>query len=104
MNRACLILLANLAALFRLCAADFQAETLPLGSPAPDFSLTGVDGRTYTLKNFAAAKILVVVFTCNHCPTAQYYEERIKQIASDCKDKGVVVLASMPKNPKSVRL
>jgi len=55
MNRACLILLANLAALFRLCAADFQAETLPLGSPAPDFSLTGVDGRTYTLKNFAAA-------------------------------------------------
>jgi hypothetical protein len=51
MNRACLILLANLAALFRLCAADFQPETLPLGSPAPDFSLTGVDGRTYTLKN-----------------------------------------------------
>jgi len=104
MNRACLILLANLAALFRLCAADFQAETLPLGSPAPDFSLTGVDGRTYTLKNFAAAKILVVVFTCNHCPTAQYYEERLKELVTDYRDKGVALVAIMPNDPKSVRL
>ena len=104
MNRACLILLANLSALFRLCAADFQPETLPLGSPAPEFSLTGVDGRTYTLKNFADAKILVVVFTCNHCPTAQSYEERLKQLVTDYRDKGVALVAIMPNDPKSVRL
>jgi thiol-disulfide isomerase/thioredoxin len=104
MNRACLILLANLVALFRLCGTDFQPETLPLGSPAPDFSLTGVDGRTYTLKDFAEAKILVVVFTCNHCPTAQYYEERLKQLVTDYKDKGVALVAIMPNDPKSVRL
>ncbi|MGO8925885.1 MAG: redoxin family protein [Limisphaerales bacterium] len=104
MNRACLILLANLVALFCLRAADFQPETLPLGSLAPDFRLTGVDGRTYTLKNFADAKILVVVFTCNHCPTAQYYEERLKELMTDYKDKGVALAAIMPNDPKSVRL
>src|SRR6266404_9151930 len=104
MNRACLIVLANLAALLCLRAADFQPETLPLGSPAPDFNLTGVDGHTYTLKDFADAKLLVVVFTCNHCPTAQYYEERLKQLVSDYQDKGVAVVAIMPNDPKSLRL
>jgi len=104
MNRACLIVLANLAALLCLRAADFQPETLPLGSPAPDFNLTGVDGHTYTLKDFADAKLLVVVFTCNHCPTAQYYEERLKQLVTDYKDKGVALVAIMPNDPKSVRL
>jgi len=103
MNRACLTFLACLSAL-PLHAADFQPKTLALGSAAPDFSLPGVDGRTYALKDFAEAKILVVVFTCNHCPTAQYYEERIKQLANDYKSKGVAVVAIMPNDPNSVRL
>ena len=42
--------------------------------------LDGALGRNYTLKDFAKAKILIVVFTCNHCPTAQYYEERLKDL------------------------
>ncbi len=104
MNRACLTLLVSLTALARVWAADSQPATLALGSPAPDFNLPGVDGRTYTLKNFAEAKILIVVFTCNHCPTAQYYEERLKQLVTDYKDKGVAVVAIMPNDPKSVRL
>ncbi len=104
MNRACLTVLASLTALGRLCAADSQPTPLPLGSPAPNFSLPGVDGRTYTLKDFAEAKILVVVFTCNHCPTAQYYEERLKQLVTDYRHKGVAVIAIMPNDPKSVRL
>ena len=48
------------------------ATTLPLGARAPDFRLPGVDGRKHSLKDFKKADILVVVFTCNHCPTAQY--------------------------------
>ena len=84
--------------------AQEQHPTLALGSSAPEFSLTGVDGRSYSLKDFSEAKILVVVFTCNHCPTAQYYEERIKQITTDYKSKGVAVVAIMPNDPKSVRL
>lgn len=78
--------------------------TLKLGASAPDFSLPGTDGKTYTLKNFADAKVLVIVFTCDHCPTAQYYEERIKQIVDDYKSQGVQVVAIMPNDPKSVRL
>jgi peroxiredoxin len=104
MNRACLTLLAGLAVLCRVWAADFQPTTLALGAPAPDFSLPGVDGRNHALKDFAGARILVVVFTCNHCPTAQYYEERIKQLVTDYRDKSVAVVAIMPNDPKSVRL
>ena len=47
--------------------------------------------------------MLVVVFTCNHCPTAQYYEERIKQIAADYGPKGVALVAISPNDPQSVR-
>lgn len=79
-------------------------QTLPIGSPAPDFSLPGVDGKTYSLKDFASSKILLIVFTCNHCPTAQAYEERIKQLVTDYKSKGVAVVAISPNDPLSVRL
>ena len=78
--------------------------TLQLGAPAPGFNLPGIDGRNWTLKDFADAKILVVAFTCNHCPTAQYYQERIKQVVADYKSKGVALVAIMPNDPKSVRL
>ncbi len=87
-----------------LRAADGQPPTLAFGSPAPEFSLPGTDGRTYALKDFAAAKLLVVVFTCDHCPTAQYYEERLKQLVADYRDKGVAFVAISPNDPKSVRL
>ncbi len=79
-------------------------HTLPIGAAAPDFSLPGVDGRTHELKDFADARILVVVFTCNHCPTAQAYEERIIRLHADYKDKGVALVAISPNDPKAVRL
>jgi peroxiredoxin len=85
-------------------AADYIPKTLPAGSLAPDFALPGVDGRTYALKDFANAKILIVVFTCNHCPTAQYYEARLKQLVTDYQDKGVALVAILPNDPSSVRL
>jgi peroxiredoxin len=77
---------------------------LKLGAAAPAFSLPGVDGRTWALEDFASAKVLVVVFTCNHCPTAQYYEERLKLLVSDYRGKGIALVAIMPNDPKSVRL
>lgn len=77
---------------------------LAIGQPAPDFDLPGVDGKRYTLKSFADAKFLVIVFTCNHCPTAQAYEERIKKLAADYKPKGVALVAISPNDPLAVRL
>lgn len=94
--------------LLLLCAAQVRAGSLPptlkLGAQAPDFQLPATDGKTYALKDFADAKVLVVIFTCDHCPTAQYYEERIKDVARDYAGKGVRVVAIMPNDPKSVRL
>jgi len=78
--------------------------TMQIGQEAPDFNLPAVDGKTYGLTDFAHADILVIVFTCNHCPTAQAYEDRIKKIAADYKDKGVALVAISPNDPLSVRL
>jgi peroxiredoxin len=89
----------------RLIQADtLSFPTLPLGAKAPDFNLPGVDGRNYSLKDFASAKVLAIVFTCNHCPSAQYYEERIQKLASDYKSRGVALVVISPNDPKSVRL
>ena len=79
-------------------------KTLPIGSPAPDFKLPGVDGKTYKLADFAQAKVLFVIFTCNHCPTAQAYEGRIARLQADYRDKGVAVVAISPNDPAAVRL
>jgi peroxiredoxin len=104
MSRSLLALFAAVATLIQGRAAETAYPTLPLGAPAPDFSLPGVDGRNHALKDFAAAKALFVVFTCTHCPTAQYYEERIQQLASNYQAKGVAVIAISPNDPQSVRL
>lgn len=85
-------------------AAQQKVETLEISRQAPDFNLPGVEGRNYRLADFADAKILVVVFTCNHCPTAQAYEDRIIKLMSDYKGKGVAVVAISPNNPLAVRL
>ena len=98
---------APLLALCLAAAAYADApkiETLAIGTAAPDFTLPGVDGRDWSLKDFAEAKALVVVFTCTHCPTAQAYEERLKKIVADYKPRGVAVVAISPNDPGSVRL
>lgn len=79
-------------------------ETLEIGQPAPPFELPGIDDKNYTLESFSDAKLLAIVFTCNHCPTAQAYEERIKQLVIDYKDSGVAVVAISPNDETSVRL
>jgi peroxiredoxin len=79
-------------------------KTLPIGATAPDFRLPGVDGKTYTLRDFAGSKILVVIFTCNHCPTAQAYEDRVARLHADYRDRGVAVVAISPNDPAAVRL
>ncbi|TLV02685.1 redoxin domain-containing protein [Dyadobacter luticola] len=92
---------------FALQAAKPHAEqpaTLKIGASAPDFNLLGIDGKRYTLKSFAGADILAIVFSCNHCPTAQAYEQRIKDITSDYKAKKVAVVVISSNDPKAIRL
>ena len=77
---------------------------LPLGSPAPDFSLPGVDSKEHKLSDYAASPVLVIVFTCNHCPIASIYEGRIQKLADDYQPRGVAIVAIQPNNPNAIRV
>lgn len=79
-----------------------EPKTLEIGSKAPDFSLPGVDGKIYSLKDFKKASVLVVIFSCNHCPTAQAYEDRIIILAKDYKPKGVALVMISPNSTKGL--
>lgn len=77
-------------------------KVLAIGSPVPAFSLPGTDGKTYTLESFKDAKILCIIFTCNHCPDAVAAASRFQQIYQDYKGKGVAVVAVNGNNGDSL--
>ena len=77
--------------------------TLATGSQAPDFELPGIDGKVHKLSEYRDP-ILVVMFICNHCPTSQLYEGRMKKLVSDYSSKGVGFVAINPNDPKAVTL
>ena len=68
-------------------------KTLKVGSILPTFNLKGVDGKTYNTDFIKDKKALVVIFSCNHCPYVQAYEDRIIAIQNDYAGKGVAVMA-----------
>jgi len=65
-----------------------MAFTLSIGQTAPDFDLPGVDNKRYSLASFRDAKLLVVVFSCNHCPYVVGSEERLKRFYADFAPRG----------------
>jgi peroxiredoxin len=95
--------------IFSLCLAvatcgQTNHPILAIDSPAPDFSLPGVDGKIHRLSDYAASPVLVVVFTCNHCPIAQMYEQRTQQLEQDYRGHGVAVVGIQPNDPKAIRI
>jgi peroxiredoxin len=80
------------------------AKPLAIGSEAPDFDLPGVDGKRHSLADFVDAKVLVLVFTANHCPTAQAYEERIEALHAEFASRGVTFVLVSPNDPQALRL
>ena len=103
-TRLALMLVLTTATFILLPAAESDPKPLEIGQPAPAFKLPGVDGKTYTLDDFKTAKVLAIVFTCNHCPTAQLYEERLKALATSLKEKGGALVAISPNDPQALRL
>jgi thiol-disulfide isomerase/thioredoxin len=85
-----------------VCAQEVP-KVLPIGSPAPDFALPGIDGKTHRLADYASAKILCLIFACNHCPDSVGAAARMEQIHQDYKDKGVAIVAVNPNHPDSLR-
>lgn len=98
-----IIILTVLLMITKISFAD-DVNTLEIGSTAPNFKLLGIDDKFYTLDNFKNAEILVVIFTANHCPTAQAYEDRIIQLVKDYKDKNVSIVCISSNNPEALRL
>jgi peroxiredoxin len=69
------------------------SKSSQLGATAPEFSLPGVDGKTYRLKDYTKNPAVLVIFMCNHCPYVQAVRDRINDLAKDYMPKGVAVLA-----------
>jgi len=81
-----------------------DAHYLKIGDSAPDFSLKGVDGKTYTLADFKDYPVLMVVFLSDHCPYSHAAESRLLPLVAKLKSRGLGVVAIMPNNPDSMSI
>ena len=79
-------------------------RTLAIGDAAPDFSLPGIDGRTYTLADFAGPDVLMVLFTSNHCPTSHGIEKRLQKLRDDLRGRSFGLVAINPNHPDGLSL
>lgn len=68
-------------------------KNLKIGSECPSFILPGTDGREYKLADFSDSEILIIIFSCNHCPYVQAYEDRVISIQKEFESKGVRIVA-----------
>ncbi len=71
---------------------------LPLGTPAPDFALPDIDGKTVSLDDCRDAKALLVMFICNHCPFVVHVRDELARIGRDYQEKGVAIVAISSNN------
>jgi peroxiredoxin len=84
--------------------AEDNLHDLQIGDPAPDFSLPGIDGKTHTLAEYKDAKLLMVAFLSNHCPSSHAAEARIMKLVGETKGKGLVFIAINPNNPNGLSI
>lgn len=79
-----------------------SSEELAIGASGPEFSLLGTDGKTYSLADYKGKKGVAVIFTCNACPYAKAFEDRIIKLANTYQPKGIVFVAINPNDPGQV--
>jgi len=79
-----------------------DASGYAIGDTATDFKLKNIDGRMVSMADYSSAKGFIVVFTCNHCPFAKLYEQRIIELNNMFEDKGYPVIAINPNDPDKV--
>lgn len=93
-----------LACLIPTVRAEEGLANLQIGDPAPDFSLPGIDGKTWTLADFKEGKVLVVFFTSNHCPTSHGAADRLKSFLADYRPRGMAFVAINPNHPEGLSI
>jgi peroxiredoxin len=84
--------------------AEEGVRDLKIGDPAPDFSLPGIDGKTHTLATYKDAKMLMIAFISNHCPSSHAAEKRMMKVIADYKDKGLAFVAINPNHPDGLSI
>ncbi len=87
---------------FMMINASTTVTGYKIGDKATDFSLKNVDGKMVSLSDFKDAKGFIVIFTCNHCPFAKAYEDRIIALDKEYKTKGYPVIAINPNDAEIV--
>jgi peroxiredoxin len=104
------LLTFSCGSLFAQKGVDLESELPPdahhlkIGDAAPDFSLKGVDGKTYSLADFKDAPVLMVIFLSDHCPYSHAIETRLLPLVAEMKSRGLGVVAIMPNNPDSMSI
>lgn len=88
---SCFLMIFGIA----LVSAQYQ-----VGDEAIDFKLKNIDGKSVSMSDYKDAKGFIVIFTCNHCPYAKKYEDRIIELDKMYRDKGFPVIAVNPNDPK----
>ena len=73
---------------------------LPLGTPAPDFSLPNTDGKRVSLADFKKSSAFVVVFMCNHCPYVVHIQKELVLFGKEMEAKGVAMVGINSNDPK----
>jgi peroxiredoxin len=100
--------LVVVSAAFTAVAVPVHAEDgvrdLQIGEAAPDFSLPGIDGKTHTLAEYKDAKLLMIAFLSNHCPSSHAVEARLEKLFGETKGKGVVLVGINPNSPDGLSL
>ena len=76
--------------------ALLESTMPPLGTPAHDFSLCGVDSKAHSLKNYSKKIVLVIIFMCNHCPYVKAVLKRIIDLQNDFLGRGVQFIGINP--------
>ena len=84
--------------------AEDGVADLPIGAPAPEFNLPGIDGKSHKLGDYKDGKLLMVFFTSNHCPTSHGVEERLKKFLADYRGKGLTFVAINPNHPDGLSI
>ena len=84
--------------------AKRKVKHMPLGEKAPDFNLPGVDGKFHKLSDYDGSKLLMISFTCNHCPAAQSYQDETMRIVNDYDIKDLQVVCISANSPLGLTL
>lgn len=101
MKKLSIILAILTVATFIFINTTYKTNGYKVGDTASDFSLKNINGKMVSLKSIKKAKGYIVIFTCNHCPFAVAYEDRIIALSKKYKKKGVHVVAIMPNDVKA---